>query len=218
VIKTALLNGSPRGERSASRMILDFMEELLPKEQYERRHFSLKTPNIDPTVLGEILSSQVLLIAFPLYVDGVPSHMIRWLMELERVFSLQVKSRPSVYALVNCGFYEADQTRVTLDILRNWCERAGLKWGQGMGIGAGGAFSTFRNTPMGKWPFRDLGGAMTAMGLNITKQVSGTDLFVSPDFPRVAYKVAVEYSWRRAIKHNGLKLRDLHRRIPLVRP
>lgn len=211
--KIALINGSPKGERSASKAILDYIGGILPQEQYDLSYFSLKTPQIDPTILEKIVTSNILLIAFPLYVDGVPSHVLRWLLELEKVTKQREGMRPLVYALVNCGFYEPEQTQVTLEILRNWCAKGTLTWGQGMGIGAGGVFAGLRNIPLGKWPFKKLAKAINAMALNIRAQAVGSDIFVSPDFPRVAYKLVVEFGWRRSIKRNGLKLRDLHRKI-----
>ena len=218
MIKTALINGSPKGDRSASRVILDFVAQGLPKEHFDLTHVALTTPQMDPTILEEIVSSSILLLAFPLYVDGVPSHVLRWLVELEKVYTKKEGTKPLVYAFVNCGFYEAEQTHITLEILRNWCEKAALTWAQGMGIGAGGVFVGLRNVPLGRWPFRALGQAMDAMGQNIRNQAGAPDLFVSPDFPRLAYKAVAEFGWRRSILRNGLRLRDLHRKVEMEQP
>lgn len=213
VSKIALINGSPKGERSASRVLLDFVGQGLEQKQYELEHFTLNTPSIDPTISEAIAESSILLIAFPLYVDGVPSHMLRWLLELERVYRDR-KAKPLVYAIVNCGFYEAEQTIVALQILRNWCAKAGLTWAQGMGIGAGGVFVGLRNVPPGRWPFLALGKAINTLTVNIQSQAAAPDIFASPDFPRFSYKIVAEFGWRRSIKRNGLKLRDLGARPP----
>lgn len=43
-----------------------------------------------------------------------------------------------VYCLVNCGFYEGHQNKLAIEMMGNWCEKAGIKWGEEVGIGAGG--------------------------------------------------------------------------------
>ncbi|NMB19370.1 MAG: NAD(P)H-dependent oxidoreductase [Firmicutes bacterium] len=214
VEKIALVNGSPKGEKSASRAILSLISQSLPEEQYALSYFSLKTPQVDSDIAEQILEHSILLIAFPLYVDGVPSHMLRWLMELERTSRAAEGEKPVVYALINCGFYEAEQNKVVLEILRNWCAKSNFRWGQGMAIGAGGVIGGLQHVPLGKWPLRRLGQAMGVMGESIRGTETAPDIFVSPDFPRIAYKLVAEFGWRRSIRRNGLKLRDLHRRVP----
>lgn len=211
-MQVALLNGSPKGENSASQVILDLAEAALP-DSFSIAPLLLKTPKVDKTTVLRLASCDLLVWAFPLYVDAVPSHLLPWLSQLEKWFLNSEKVKPKVYALINCGFYEAEQNEIALEILRNWCAKAGLSWGQGMGIGAGGVFLGLKNISFGRWPFGSLARFLRVFSANLTLQKSGPDLFVSPDFPRFGYKLAAEFSWRRAVKRNGLKLKDLHRKI-----
>lgn len=213
-MKVALINGSPKGQRSASQVILDHAKETLPK-YLDFMSFTLKEPHIEQDVLKQITSCDLLIWAFPLYVDAIPSHVLPWLYELERIYRNRDGTKPRVYALVNCGFYEADQNAIMLEIIRNWCTKSGLVWGQGIGFGAGGVFVGLRNIPLGKWPFKNLEKAFKSFAVNLVTQKSAPDIFVSPKFPRFSYKLVAEFGWRRAIKRNGLRIRDLHRKIEL---
>ena len=70
------------------------------------------------------------------------------------------KKEITVYAVVNCGFYEGRQNSLAIAMMENWCHRAGLRWGQGLGIGAGGMLAGIRNVPLGSGPKKNLGRAL----------------------------------------------------------
>ena len=213
-MRIALINGSPKGSKSASQVILNFAKGTLPK-YIDCVSINLKDANVKKNVLRKIAGCDVLIWAFPLYVDAVPSHVLPWFYELEKYFNDREGPKPRVYALVNCGFYEADQNEIMLEIIKNWCAKSGLIWGQGIGFGAGGVFYGLRNIPLGKWPFKNMEKTLKSFAVNLLAEKSAPDLFVSPNFPRFSYKIVAEFGWRRAIIRNGLKLRDLNRKIAL---
>lgn len=62
--------------------------------------------------------------------------------------------------LVNYGFYEGHQNKATIEIMENWCEKAEIKWGQGIGIGAGAVLHSSKNVPVGHGPKKNLGEAL----------------------------------------------------------
>lgn len=212
-MRVALINGSPKGKHSASKALLDYAKNKLPRESVDLVPVLLPTPKVDENIIRLITSCNVLLWAFPLYVDAVPSHLLPWLLELERAYQEWEGPRPVVYALVNCGFYEAEHNEVLLAILKNWCSSSRLKWGQGLAIGAGGVLHGLRNIQLGKWPFQRLERGMDTLISNLGQGESASDVFINLDFPPFAYKLVAEFGWRRSLKRNGLKLRDLHRRI-----
>lgn len=114
-----------------------------------------------------------------------------------------------VYSLVNCGFYEGHQNELAIEMMENWCAKAGLKWGQGIGIGVGGMLPSLKRIPMGHGPKKNLQKAFKQLANNILKCTSEENIFITANFPRVLYKLAAEMGWRQSIKANGLKRKDL---------
>ena len=156
--------------------------------------------------------SNALVFAFPLYVDGIPSHLLSCIMQLESFLSTIKEKDIVVYTLVNCGFFEGHQTALAIEMMKNWCKKAGLRWGQGIGMGAGGMLQSVKNVPAGYGPKKDLGEALSKLVKNISERSSGEDIFITANFPRFLYKLAAEMGWRKSVKANGLKTRDLHLR------
>ncbi len=98
-------------------------------------------------VLNKISDIDQLVIALPLYVDGIPSHV---LMFLERLESYCIENQKSfkLYVIANCGFYEGEQTSIMLDQLKCFCKKADLIYGGAIGIGAGEMLGFIRYLPM----------------------------------------------------------------------
>jgi len=191
--KVALINGSPRGERGVSAFLLNSLTEKLPGCEITRGW-------------GEPCDAYVF--AFPLYVDGIPSNLLRELAEHEQ----GLPQGTPVYAIVNNGFYEGAQNAVAIETLRNWCERAGLAWGQGIGVGAGGLVENL-SVPLGKGPLKNVGRAMDALAKNITEGGASEDIFTTPNLPRWVYKIAGEVSFIQRARKNKLKRKDLNRQL-----
>ena len=102
-----------------------------------------------PTDMAEALvNANAIVFACPLYVDGIPGHLLSCLTELERQSqtflwqtSLWQGHKPLIYGIVNCGFYEGVQAQYALDVLRNWAAKSGCTWGGGIGVGGGGGLT-----------------------------------------------------------------------------
>ena len=121
-MRVALINGSPKRKNSASEVILGYLTDLL-KQEHELINIHLNSPTPGTEELGLILGCDAAVWAFPLYVDGIPSHLIPSLLQLQEL-----------------------------------------------------------------------------------------NAFVNPNFPRLAYKLSAENSWRKQIRANGLRIKDLGRR------
>jgi len=159
--------------------------------------------------MEQLAECNVLVFAFPIYVDGIPSHLLNCLMQLESFFSAKEEKDIIVYSIANCGFYEGHQAAIAIEMMKNWCIKAGLCWGQGVGVGAGGMLTSIKNVPIGYGPKKSLGAAFEKLAKNILEHSSGEDIFITADFPRTLYKLAAEMGWRKSIKANGMKKKDL---------
>lgn len=211
-MKLCFINGSPRIKGSSSGIILEELEALLSQyHEIVRIHLTKKQPlKSDYELLKDC---RAIVFAFPLYVDSLPSHLLSCLEQLEQ----QLKNSGfihgcTVYAIVNCGFYEGRQNLPALDIMKCWCVRAGAVWGGGLGIGGGGMVPVISNITDGKGPKRNFSHGLHVLADRIANQETGENLCFSPNFPRFLYKMAAEMGWRQAAKNNGLKTRDLWNR------
>lgn len=206
--KIALINGSPKSRESASEILLDAVKSNLT--DCDITEFNVRTPDFKDIEI--ICENEILVFAFPLYVDGVPSHLLNFLYQLE-LFLKHRESGISVYVIVNCGFYEGKQNKNALEIMENWCIKSNLTWGQGIGIGGGGIISGIKKVAA-NGPMKDIAAALANQSNLILHRQCAENAYVSPNFPRILYKIAAEMEWRRQIKANGLKAKDLFRQIP----
>jgi hypothetical protein len=205
----ALLNGSPKMKESASGTLLEELNQLINKG-HSIIELKLNKKEISTIDLELIKSSDILVFAFPLYVDGIPSHLLYCLKQLEDYFKKRNVTNISVYAMVNSGFYEGEQNMLALEMMKHWCTKTGLLWGQGLGIGAGGMLISTKNIPIGNGPKKNLGNALKTFSFNILNQKSGENIMITANFPRIAYKLAAEAGWRQRIKMNGLQVKDIN--------
>lgn len=208
-MKIALINGSPKMKDSASNCILHELKAFLEKNSNIITEYYFRKPQLSKKEMEELIEYDILVFAFPLYVDGIPSHLLNCLIQLEGYFANIKEKEIMVYSLVNCGFYEGHHNELAIEMMENWCAKAGLRWGQGIGIGAGGMLPTLNNIPIGHGPKKNLEKVLKQLADNIVKCASEENIFTTANFPRVLYKLAAEMGWRRSIKANGLKRKDL---------
>jgi multimeric flavodoxin WrbA len=134
-MKIALINGSPKHEGSASGIILEALRCRLSGDcEFAAGHAAKDgVAGVRETVAG----CGAIVFAFPLYVDGIPSHLLRVLDSIQGEVAV-LAPKAVVYAIANNGFYEGRQNALALEMMRHFCDASGLAWGQGMGAGGGG--------------------------------------------------------------------------------
>lgn len=209
-MKITLINGSPKHSGSSSGVILKELAAVL--DEHELTEISMRKPELTEEIKTGIMDSSCLVFAFPLYVDSIPSHLMSALQQLEKIFQ-KMPSDKMVYAIINCGFYEGHQNHIALNIMRCWCRKAGLSWGQGLGIGGGGMIPMLADIPKGKSIKKGFSDAISEIGKNISMGQKAEDRFISPGIPRMMYKLAGQMGWRKQIKDNGLPVKELSRKI-----
>lgn len=206
-MKIALINGSPKFKDSASGIILNSIKPKLKDNIIEE--YAFRTREISDDDLEKISKCNVILFTFPLYVDGIPSHLLRCLYQMEKYFSLNKNNDIYVYTIVNIGFYEGKQAAIAIEMMNNWAEKTGLKWGQGIGIGGGGMMSMISNSTDSKGTMKDVHIALTALAENILTCKTADEIYTLPGIPRIIYKIGGDMGWRQSAKKNGLTTKDL---------
>lgn len=210
-MKAVLINGSPKVKDSSSGIVLNEIKKLLEKRM-NIEELSMRKPLIGKQDFDALNNCDVLIFSFPLYVDGIPSQLLSCLIQLENFYTQNQNKKIIVYAVVNCGFYEGKQADTAIDILKNFCIKAGLLWGQAVGLGGGGMLAMLPKYPLGKGPLMDFGNILIKLADTIYECRAEDTIYCEPNFPRFLYKLAAEIGWRRGLKANGLKSRDLKRR------
>ncbi len=214
-MKIGLISGSPKKKDSASGLLLKVLKSLLVQKnktcQFEALNLNEKGMTQDQ--LTQMENWDRIVFSFPLYVDGIPAHLLTCLQEMEAYFSsLKIPKETMVYVMVNCGFFEGSQNRLAIDMVSHWCRRTGFIMGQGLGVGGGGMVPSLEVAPLGKGPNKNLGRALEEFSDAVINKRSGPPILINPNFPRVAYMLAAQHNWRSQAKKSGLKRRDLSRR------
>ena len=212
MLKTVIINGSPKGKNSASNMFIDKIKEFLDKEPRIYQANKLLEGENDFKELSTILNADVLLFVFPLYVDSLPAPLIKVLNMIEKEASKMNGKFPTVYAISNCGFYEAEQNRLALDIVKNFSYALGMSWMYGIGIGNGGYVAS-RSKNISKkgsasnvyYALCELGEAMKSHDKTIKSNHVKQNVFVTPKMSRFVYKLSGNLGWYlMAMKHSSL--------------
>lgn len=207
-MRIALINGSPKRKESASGALLDDLKYYF-EDKAEIVEIGFHTSVLPEKTLEELGEADAWVFSYPLYVDGIPGHLLACLTQLEEA-RLQ-RPQVHIYGIVNCGFYEGIQAELALKILQNWSDKAGYIWGSGVGVGGGGSLAMMPKMEPGKGPKANIEKALNRMAEQALGGESGENAYVSVGFPRAMYKIAAQMGWRQAIKANGGRKRDLGR-------
>ena len=132
-MKTVFINCSPKKRFCASAYFL-FLQRLFVGGKKVKE--KLRTPADHARILALFRDAQTVVFALPLYVDGIPSHMLRFMEEAEK-FCKENDLHLSVCVIANNGFIEGRQNEPLMQSFAHFCSRAGLTWGGGVGIGGG---------------------------------------------------------------------------------
>lgn len=207
-----LLVGSPKGSKSTSQALGTHLLERLQGEEIE-----VETSRINPLPISEggrqellrkLDDADIIVLAFPLYVDALPSPVVKTLELIAE--HRKEKGMPKdqlLLAISNCGFPEPRHNDTALAICRRFAEEVGFLWAGGLGLGAGGSIG---GQPLGK-----LGGMarnirksleLTAVALGQGKPVpqEAVNLMARPLVPAWIYVLLGHMEWRSQARKNGV--------------
>lgn len=208
-MRIAVINGSPKLGKSNSGILIQKLEPFL-KDGNEIQQYNLSKQLLTSEQYRELLTMDVLILAFPLYIDAIPSHLFHMLVTFEEYCKAEEKKDIYVYAVINNGFYEGNQSSTAVEILKHWCLRSGLHFGQAICQGGGEMLGFVEQVPAGHGPIKNLGAAMTSLTENIKSRNSDETLMFSPNIPRFMWRFTAEHGfWNAKAKKNGLNKRDI---------
>ena len=129
--------------------------------------------------------AHAIVLAADVYLDSVPSLVLRFLEKVEQAVIGGESIGGRFYAILYTELYEGEQTSVAMEVLKNFCVHANIAWGRGLGIGGNKVeavsgrrhlWSLFR---AGTADFRQR--SLREQALFIGKKIQGTDVYVKPE-------------------------------------
>ena len=207
-MKIIIINGSPKTIKSNSEILGNYLFPLL-KENNIKKYYSIYFQLNDKTK-NEIYNSDVLIFIFPLYVDGIPSNLLKLLVEFEKENAIRPETK--IYCIVNNGFYEGKQNFLALLHMKNWCKKVNAKWGQGIGIGSGELLPYLKKFKLGQGPLKNLEKILNRFSRNILTLNSDKNIYINPNWPKSLYFIQGSISWILKARKNNLKIQELFKK------
>jgi multimeric flavodoxin WrbA len=205
----AILIGSPKGRNSASGILASALAERLRGQgaavRDEPVHAGLRSDEGTRRLLDAVDTSDLVVLAFPVYVDSLPAPLTRLLERIaERRIGAAPAGTPRLAVLVQCGFPEATQCDTAVGICRLFAERTGMRWAGALAMGMGGRLGGgIRKLPGGGRRILealDMASKSLAHGGTIPEEA--TDRFARPLMPRWMYTMVGNLGWRFQMRKN----------------
>ncbi len=208
--KTVLLNASMRSVNGNTAKLAEQLSKLLKQEneiinlsQYINRYSVL---------VKQLEDVSTLVLCEPLYVDGLPSQLIRLLETFQREYK---GGRKKIYVLTNMGLYESQQLVNLFSAIKEWCKVMKFEYCGGLGVGAGelvGGLLDFLK--FGQGPMVKINNGMKQLAEAINNKQKTEDIYKEVYlFPRSLYIAIANSGWKRTAKKNGITEMDLYRRL-----
>jgi len=211
VKRALLLVGSPKTRKSTSNSLGGYLFEQLEKRSIQTETIYLHTMLGSPARLQRLLeavdATDVVMLAFPIYVDALPAPVIE---VLERIAAHRKGRDPSrrqlFTAIANCGFPEAYQCNTALAICETFAQQASFEWAGSLALGAGEAVNGASLVELGGQTIRmrqalELAAEALAQGQAIPQ--AARNGLAKPVIPNWLYRLTGWLRWNRWAKRYG---------------
>ncbi len=219
--KALFLVGSPRKEQSSSLSLGSYLCSHPEQHLIEAETLFLyakDTREHGEKVFAKIDKADLVILAFPLYVDSLPSPVIAFLEQLVlyrdrgKTRTPDTKSNTSnpihFVALANCGYPEAIHNDTALANAQQFAKRAGFLWMGGLGVGGGNGFGgkSLEEGKQATVPIRmalDLAAEALAKGEPIPQ--ASIDMATKEPYPSALFRFGALFFWKAAAAKHGAK-------------
>lgn len=211
--KALLFVGSPKGPKSTSfslgRDLLKKLEAGGMTTETIMVGAALHTPEDIAGMLETAAAADLILFAFPLYVDQLPAPLVRALELIadDRRTRLPAKAQ-KIMAIVQSGFPETHQNRLACDIMRQFARQAGFEWAGALAMGMGGALGG-RSLEKAGGMARNIVKALDLTAVALLRGGTVPDeaaaLIGKPIIPRWLYLMMANYGMRSQAKKHGVR-------------
>lgn len=206
--KILLLNASMRSETgNSAKLAQELSTQLRGETEIAALRQHLKKPD---DLLHLLEDAGTLVLCTPLYVDGLPSQLIRFMEAAEREYRGGSKR---VYVLANMGLYESSQLVNLFEAVKQWCGRMQFSYCGGLGVSAGELVGVLmQHLPFAFGPTRKIAEGMNRLAEAVNRGAAAGDLYTEPHrFPRRLYIAIANANWNITAVKNGIRPGDLYR-------
>ncbi len=209
--KVVLLVGSAKRPRSTSESLGTYLVERLRERGFSTEmkliYRSLASDDGRKALLAASDGADILVLAFPLYVDSLPALVIKTLELLAKQRLAQGGPRKQrLLAIVNCGFPEAHHNTTALAICRCFAQEAGFEWVGGLALGGGEAIDgqpLAKVKTLARNAIRSLDLAAEAIAAGEPLPQKAVRLMAKPLVPTWMYTWLGERIWRKRARKKG---------------
>ena len=140
--RALLVIGSPRGPKSTSSSLGSYLLSRLQAAGMETAAIdlypALRRSDRLEALLTAVDETDLLILAYPLYIDNLPAPDLRFLELLNEHRRDHPADHAQALAVIsNCGFPEADHIDTSLAICAQFAGQAGFTWAGGLPLGGG---------------------------------------------------------------------------------
>lgn len=213
--RAVLLTGSPKTPQASSsarigRSILQGLEGAGWVCRELHIHAAVTQEDAGGRLDDAIQGTHLVILAVPLYVDGLPGPVVRGLRELSTCRgSREGRPVPRVLSVMLCGYVEPRQADVAQRMVRAFCRQTGLGWAGSVSLGSGGMMNRRIRVA--------LDGVIEAVDNEQEIPESVLRTLRRPLMPTWLYCAAGNVMWRRLAKANKVRHR-LHDRPYQIGP
>jgi hypothetical protein len=204
-----LLVGSPRTCTSTSNSLGSYLFEQLKTRNIQTEtiyiHTTMGSAERTRTMLEAVNAADLVLLAFPLYVDSLPAPVINALEQIAAHRASRNELHHQLFAAIaNCGFPEPNHNATALAICETFARLTDFSWAGSLALGAGEGM--VHGVPLNELDGRviplkkalDLAAESLAQGMTIPAQAQA---FIAKAFiPGWLYRAAGVYGWRQQAK------------------
>lgn len=216
--KTVLLiNGSPKCEKSNSRVIAKFLVEKLQEYGLQSEEVFLARLNNKSESYEKFFKSldnaDIIVLATPLYVDCVPSFTIKAMEIICDRYKVTPPTKNHVLVgVMNSGFPEKEHMDVAIKTLQDFAKQSSFQWAGGITVGMGAGLNG-KPLKEGQGQTKNLrkGLDLAALALTEGQQIpaEALELASKPFMPLFLAKTMLRVfgglMWNRQAKKNKVK-------------
>lgn len=208
--RIVLLNGSMRNKSGNSAKLA---KQLAARLEKEVDSVDLKDWMKDmPGLVKKLEAAPAIVFCIPLYVDGLPSQVIRLMEKFEQEYR---GGRKKIYVLANMGLYESSQLVNLFSAVTQWSRKMDFEYCGGLGISAGELIGGLMEMiPFGKGPIRKSSEGMDLLARAINSESKTYDIYAEPKgFPKWLFIQIANVNWDRTARKNGIDPKELYRQL-----